>query len=111
MSQTRTNMNKILEKVLEQTEDEGLWFEAKTAPEAYLQSELRELHRIIENESRKNNIKEDVCTCAICGMTEEWNDNWYWFGSPFGNATGNIKMYCSAKCLRRDHESSRNRTT
>lgn len=31
-----------------QAEDEGLWFEAKTAPEAYLQSQLRELHRVIE---------------------------------------------------------------
>lgn len=34
--------------VSEQAEDEGLWFEAKTAPEAYLQQELRKLHAIIE---------------------------------------------------------------
>jgi hypothetical protein len=31
-----------------QHDDEGLWFRAKTAPEAYLQSKLRELHGIIE---------------------------------------------------------------
>lgn len=31
-----------------QAEDEGLWFQAMTAPEAYLQQELRKLHAIIE---------------------------------------------------------------
>jgi len=31
-----------------QAEDEGLWFAAQTAPEAYLQQELRKLHRAIE---------------------------------------------------------------
>jgi len=33
----------------EQAEDEGLWFVARTAPEAYLQQELRRLHRVIED--------------------------------------------------------------
>ena len=32
----------------EQAEDEGLWFVAATAPEAYLQQELRQLHAVIE---------------------------------------------------------------
>jgi len=32
----------------EQAEDEGLWFIAPTAPEAYLQQELRRLHAVIE---------------------------------------------------------------
>lgn len=36
--------------VNQQAEDEGLWFEAKTAPEAYLQAELRKLHAVIEAE-------------------------------------------------------------
>jgi len=31
-----------------QAEDEGLWFDAVTAPEAYLQQELRKLHSAIE---------------------------------------------------------------
>jgi hypothetical protein len=31
-----------------QAEDEGLWFQARTAPEAYLQQELRRLHAAIE---------------------------------------------------------------
>ena len=32
----------------EQAEDEALWFHAVTAPEAYLQQELRRLHAAIE---------------------------------------------------------------
>ena len=32
----------------QQAEDDGLWFEAKTAPEAYLQAALRRLHAVIE---------------------------------------------------------------
>ncbi len=31
-----------------QAEDDGLWFHAQTAPEAYLQQELRRLHEAIE---------------------------------------------------------------
>ena len=31
-----------------QAEDDGLWFEAQTAPEAYLQAALRRLHAAIE---------------------------------------------------------------
>ncbi len=31
-----------------QAEDEGLWFFAETAPEAYLQQELRTLHAAVE---------------------------------------------------------------
>lgn len=45
-------MNDALEQlralVDEQAEDEGLWFEVMTAPEAYLQQELRRLHAAIE---------------------------------------------------------------
>jgi len=32
----------------EQAEDAGLWFDARTAPEGYLQQELRRLHAAIE---------------------------------------------------------------
>ena len=39
----------ILKLVNSQAEDEGIWFVAKTAPEAYLQQELRKLHKIIED--------------------------------------------------------------
>lgn len=46
-------MNEIAIKaiVAEQAEDDGLWFIAQTAPEAYLQQELRRLHAVIENKS------------------------------------------------------------
>jgi hypothetical protein len=37
-----------LEIVNEQAEDEGLWFVAETAAEAYLQQELRRLHAAVE---------------------------------------------------------------
>jgi len=41
-----------LQLVNEQAEDEGLWFIARTAPEAYLQQELRRLHAAVEAEAR-----------------------------------------------------------
>ena len=34
--------------VLEQAEDEGLWFEAELASESYLQAALRRLHAAVE---------------------------------------------------------------
>lgn len=41
-------LDKLKAKVEEQANDEGLWFIAATAPEAYLQKALRELHFMIE---------------------------------------------------------------
>lgn len=38
----------LISLVDEQAEDEGLWFVAETAPEAYLQQELRRLHQAVE---------------------------------------------------------------
>ena len=40
---------RALALVHEQAEDEGLWFEAQTATEAYLQAALRELHAAVES--------------------------------------------------------------
>lgn len=40
----------IQQVVDEQAEDEGLWFRAETAAEAYLQQELRRLHAAVEGE-------------------------------------------------------------
>ena len=37
-----------IEIVNQQAEDDGLWFKAQTAPEAYLQQELRKLHKAVE---------------------------------------------------------------
>ena len=36
--------------VAQQAEDEALWFQAETAPEAYLQAALRKLHAAVEGE-------------------------------------------------------------
>jgi hypothetical protein len=41
-------LSAVVNLVNEQAEDEGLWFEAQTMPEAYLQQELRRLHEVIE---------------------------------------------------------------
>ena len=35
----------------EQAKDEGLWFAAQSAAEAYVQAELRRLHEVIEGKS------------------------------------------------------------
>jgi hypothetical protein len=40
--------DKVLAVVNSQAEDEGLWFVAETAPEAYLQQELRKMLAVIE---------------------------------------------------------------
>ncbi len=39
-----------IELVNAQSEDDGLWFQAKTAPENYLQQELRKLHSAVESD-------------------------------------------------------------
>lgn len=44
----RERLDKIQALVNQQAEDEGLWFDAQTAPEAYLQLALRKLHAIID---------------------------------------------------------------
>ena len=36
-----------------QAEDEGLWFAAQTAPEAYLQEALRKLHAAVEHDAKE----------------------------------------------------------
>ena len=46
----RRKLTRIRALVSAQAEDAGLWFEAKTAPEAYLQQELRMLHELIESD-------------------------------------------------------------
>lgn len=44
----RSGVERLRALVDEQAEDDGLWFIAQTAPEAYLQQELRRLHAEIE---------------------------------------------------------------
>lgn len=44
----KDELAKLRQMVAQQAEDEGLWFNAATAPEAYLQQELRRLHAAVE---------------------------------------------------------------
>jgi len=44
---------RLAEAVNKQAEDEGLWFIAETAAEAYLQQELRKLHTLIEDAAKE----------------------------------------------------------
>ena len=43
-------LSTIQSTVNEQAEDEGLWFDTVTAPEAFLQQALRRLHSVIKGE-------------------------------------------------------------
>lgn len=43
-----TKLETLRALVNKQAEDHGLWFAAMTAPEAYLQQELRKLHTAVE---------------------------------------------------------------
>ncbi len=43
----RQRWRRVREFVERQLEDESLWFTARTAPEAYLQQELRRLHAAV----------------------------------------------------------------
>ena len=48
--------------VAQQAEDEGLWFAAQTAPEAYLQQELRRLHAAIEG---RESLAKNTLPCCF----------------------------------------------
>lgn len=48
MTDITTLRDALQELVDRQAEDNGLWFQAETAPEAYLQAALRELHAAVE---------------------------------------------------------------
>lgn len=47
-----------------QAKDEGLWFLAETAPEAYLQRALRELHATIEGQASQQQIGQ-ICLSTL----------------------------------------------
>lgn len=49
---------KIRAMVDEQAKDDGLWFMPQTAPEAYLQQELRKLHALIEGKTQEQCARE-----------------------------------------------------
>lgn len=47
-NQLKNAVQKLQKLVDEQAEDDGIWFIAESAPEAYLQQELRKIHKLIE---------------------------------------------------------------
>ena len=55
-SEVRSNALLAIQAVVDaQAKDDGLWFNAKTCPEAYLQQELRKLHAVIERHTKLAN--------------------------------------------------------
>lgn len=52
-------MGHPLDIVNQQAEDEGIWFMAKTASEAYLQQELRKLHQAIESHFKEERFSKN----------------------------------------------------
>jgi len=76
--------DKLQQLVDEQAEDEGLWFNAETAPEAYLQRALRRLHAKIENRDGDDQLKTDVISDAgiakqflLKYMNENFKDKYF----------------------------------
>lgn len=47
---TKARLDAALKLVAEQAEDDGLWFIAERATEAYLQRALRDLHAAVEGD-------------------------------------------------------------
>jgi hypothetical protein len=58
-------VDEVAALVARQAEDDGLWFVAQTAAEAYLQQELRRLHAAIEGKS------PEECARTALGTTLE----------------------------------------
>lgn len=59
MSMTDNRLTTLQRIVTEQADDERLWFVAETAPEAYLQQELRRLHAAIEDATGVSDAKNN----------------------------------------------------
>ena len=62
--------SKGIEIIERQASDEGLWFDATTAPEAYLQSALRNLHTFVEAQA-----KELAAARALALIKESTKEN------------------------------------
>lgn len=68
----------LLQLVQKQAEDKGLWFVAQTAPEAYLQQELRKLHAAVEYYSPSAPAPTWTCKAraANMGANDPQECNW-----------------------------------
>jgi len=66
MSEALYEDAKILQEFInKQAEDEGLWFKPVTAPEAYLQQELRKVHHWVEELIKNNSLLSAPATDGI----------------------------------------------
>jgi len=65
-----TDIEQIKKGLDDQINDEGLWFIAKTAPEAYLQQELRKCHTWIEKLIEQAG-KYEQCMFDLDGIIDE----------------------------------------
>ena len=74
------SVRELKELVNKQAEDDGLWFIATTAPESYLQQELRRLHALVEDEFQVfEKMFHDCCVMRealekIDSSWDEWGD-------------------------------------
>jgi hypothetical protein len=70
----KNEVGDIINIVNEQADDDGLWFQAETAAEAYLQQELRYLHAAIEalgrNDVQEVTVEYLTAEFGACGV---WN--------------------------------------
>jgi hypothetical protein len=57
LNNLREGLREIRALVDEQAEDERIWFLVETAPEGYLQQQLRKLHALIEDVAERNDLK------------------------------------------------------
>ena len=67
-----TTAERLLKIVEAQANDPGLWFVAQTAPEGYLQSELRRLHAAVESLSSIEAKEMVMVPRDLISLAEIW---------------------------------------
>jgi len=69
-----------MQLVTKQADDEGLWFEALTAPEAHLQAALRKLHAAVESSQKQVPMTDEqaaaIRTLTFLGYTYHGAEHW-----------------------------------
>lgn len=85
LARYKTAHENIQSLVDAQSEDEGIWFEAKTAPEAYLMAALRKLHARVEALNPERAGDKNFCSLSFSHHPHDQCD-----GIPFNDKKGNI---------------------
>lgn len=63
LEEYQRNLRKLVNS---QANDHGLWFEARTAPESYLQQELRKLHAVVEGAIATEKLEAELVHKMEC---------------------------------------------